>query len=293
MKIAFLGTGLMGSGFVRRLLSQGHTVHVWNRSPASAKALETHGVKAFAASADAVAGVERVHLSLADDASVDAVLEPLTEVIPASCWIIDHTTTTPSATGERARRWAGRGRVYLHAPVFMGPVNAAEGTGVMLLSGDPDQCARVLPELERMTGKVVQLGPQPERAAAFKLFGNLAFLGMSALAGDIVRLADATGVDPQDAARMFEQFNPGQFFPARFAKVVEGPFEPALFTVSMARKDVRLMVDEAAEHGCPLVVMPTVAAQYDAAIARGESAMDSSAAFRHVPVGSAVPSSKA
>ncbi|MCX7415506.1 MAG: NAD(P)-binding domain-containing protein [Planctomycetia bacterium] len=72
MKIAFLGTGLMGSGFIRRLLTQGHTVHVWNRSPASAKALDAYGAKAFAASADAVAGVERVHLSLADDASVDA-----------------------------------------------------------------------------------------------------------------------------------------------------------------------------------------------------------------------------
>jgi len=34
MKIAFLGTGLMGSGFIRRLLAQGHTVHAWNRSPA-------------------------------------------------------------------------------------------------------------------------------------------------------------------------------------------------------------------------------------------------------------------
>ena len=178
MKIAFLGTGLMGSGFVRRLLAQGHTVHVWNRSPASAMALEANGAKAFAASADAVAGVERVHLSLADDASVDAVLEPLADFIPASCWIIDHTTTTPSATGKRALRWAEMGRVYLHAPVFMGPVNAAEGTGVMLVSGDPEQCARVLPELERMTGKVFQLGSQPERAAAFKLFGNLAFLGM-------------------------------------------------------------------------------------------------------------------
>ena len=281
MKIAFLGTGLMGSGFVRRLLAQGHTVHVWNRSPASAEALEATGAKAFAASADALAGVDRVHLSLADDASVDAVLEPLADAIPVSCWIVDHTTTTPSATGERARRWAGRGRVYLHAPVFMGPVNAAEGTGVMLLSGDPEQCAKVLPELERMTGKVFQLGPQPERAAAFKLFGNLAFLGMSALAGDIVRLAHATGVDPQDAAQMFQQFNPGDFFPARFAKVAAGPFEPASFTVSMARKDVRLMVDEASEHGCPLVDMPAVAAQYDAAIARGESALDSSTAFRH------------
>jgi 3-hydroxyisobutyrate dehydrogenase len=282
MKIAFLGTGLMGSGFVRRLLEQGNTVHVWNRSPASAKALEAHGAKAFTASADAVAGVDRVHLSLADDASVDAVLKPLADAIPPACWIIDHTTTMPSATGERARRWAGRGRGYLHAPVFMGPVNAAEGTGVMLLSGDPERCAKVLPELERMTGKVFQLGPQPERAAAFKLFGNLTFLGMSALAGDIVRLAHATGVDPQDAAKMFQQFNPGDFFPARFAKVAGGPFEPASFTVRMARKDVRLMVDEAAGHGCPLAIMPAVAAQYDAAIARGESAMDSSAAFRHV-----------
>ena len=163
----------------------------------------------------------------------------------------------------------------------MGPVNAAQGTGVMLLSGDPQQCARVLAELEQMTGRVIQLGTQPERAAAYKLFGNLAFLGMSALAGDIVRLAHATGVNPQDAAKMFEQFNPGDFFAARFAKVAEGPYEPASFTVSMARKDVRLMVEEAAEHGCPLVVMPAVAAQYDAAIARGESAIDSSAAFRH------------
>jgi 3-hydroxyisobutyrate dehydrogenase len=282
MKIAFLGTGLMGNGFVRRLVAQGHAVHVWNRSPASARVLEAHGAKAFAASADAVRGVERVHLSLADDASVDAVLEPLAGVIPASCWIIDHTTTTPSATCDRARRWAERGRVYLHAPVFMGPVNAVEGTGIMLLSGDAEQCARVLPELERMTGKVLQLGPRPERAAAFKLFGNLAFLGMSALAGDIVRLAHATGVDPQDAAAMFQQFNPGDFFPARFAKVAGGPFEPASFTVSMARKDVRLMVEESAAQGCPLAVMPAVAAQYDAAIARGEAALDSSAAFRHL-----------
>ena len=111
MKIAFLGTGLMGSGFVHRLLAEGHTVHVWNRSPASAQALVARSAKAFAASADAVAGVERVNLSLADDASVDAVLEPLADVIPTSCWILDHTTTTPSASGERARRWVGRRRV--------------------------------------------------------------------------------------------------------------------------------------------------------------------------------------
>ncbi|HRD98930.1 MAG TPA: NAD(P)-binding domain-containing protein, partial [Rubrivivax sp.] len=77
MSIAFLGTGLMGSGFVRRLRTLGHDVNVWNRSPDKARALQAVGARAFDDAAAAVAGVQRVHLSLVDDASVDAVLEPL------------------------------------------------------------------------------------------------------------------------------------------------------------------------------------------------------------------------
>ena len=46
----------------------------------------------------------------------------------------------------------------------------------------------------------------------------------------------------------------------------------------MARKDVRLMLEEAERGGVELYVMPGVAAMYDAAIARGEGALDSGAA---------------
>lgn len=56
-----------------------------------------------------MAVVERAHLSLADDASVDAVLEPHAEGMRPACWIIDPTTTAPHAPGDRARRWVGRG----------------------------------------------------------------------------------------------------------------------------------------------------------------------------------------
>jgi 3-hydroxyisobutyrate dehydrogenase len=52
----------------------------------------------------------------------------------------------------------------------------------------------------------------------------------------------------------------------------------------VARKDVRLMIEEAARHGVDLAVMPAVAALQDAAIARGEGAWDTTAAFRW-PVG--------
>ena len=280
MKIAFFGTGLMGSGFVRHLLAGGHDVTVWNRSAAKARALEAHGARAFEDPAAALAGAERIHLSLADDASVDAVLEPIASKIPASTWIVDHTTTAVRPTAERVARWDARGRIFVHAPVFMGPANALDGTGLMLMSGEASRHERLLPDLQQMTGKVVWLGAAPERAAAFKLFGNLTLIGMLGVLGDVNRLAHAVGITTADAFSLFQHFNPGQTLPARAARIEAGPSQPPSFEIAMARKDVRLMIEEAARSGVDLFVMPGVAAMFDAAIARGEGALDAAAAAR-------------
>lgn len=280
MKIAFVGTGLMGSGFVRRLQSSGHTVNVWNRTAAKAQALQGPGIRAFADAADAIEGVDRIHLSLADDASVDAVLEPLAGRLPASTWIVDHTTTAPTPTAERARRWRERGRTFVHAPVFMAPSNALEGTGLMLISGEKAHHDTLLPALQKMTGTVMYLGEAPERAAAFKLFGNLTLIGIVGVLGDVNRLAAACGISTGDAYSLFNNFNPGQMLPARAQRIESADVSKPSFEVSMARKDVRLMVEEAQRGGFPLYVMPGVLAMYDAAIARGEGALDSVVAAR-------------
>lgn len=280
MAIAFFGTGLMGSGFVRRLRAKGQDVNVWNRSPAKARALVGDGIRAFDDPAAALAGAERIHLSLSDDASVDAVLEPLAAMIPAGTWIVDHTTTAVAPTAERAARWNVRGRTFVHAPVFMGPANAADGTGLMLVSGEKSRHDALLPALQQMTGNVLYLGAAPERAAAFKLFGNLTLIGMMGVLGDVNRLAHAVGIPTKEAFSLFEHFNPGQFLPARAARIAAGDFANPSFEVAMARKDVRLMIEEAQRHRVDLFVMPGVAAMFDAAIARGEGALDSAAAAR-------------
>jgi 3-hydroxyisobutyrate dehydrogenase len=280
MKIAFFGTGLMGSGFVRRLRATGHEVNVWNRSAVKARALEADGARAFDDPGAALAGVGRIHLSLADDASVDAVLEPLAAVIPAGTWIVDHTTTAVTPTAERVARWNARGRTYVHAPVFMGPANAQEGSGLMLVSGAKSRHDALLPALQKMTGRVVYLGEAPERAAAFKLLGNLTLIGIMGVLGDVNRLAHAVGIPTAEAFSLFEHFNPGQMLPARAARIASGDVTSPSFEVSMARKDVRLMIEEARRGGVDLFVMPGVAAMFDAAIARGEGALDSAVAAR-------------
>jgi 3-hydroxyisobutyrate dehydrogenase len=276
MKIAYFGTGLLGAGFVRHLLENGHTVHVWNRSTDKARALEAYGATVFATPAEAVRGVEQLHLTLADDASVDAVLEPLAETLDAGTWIVDHTTTAPTPTVERVARWNARGKRFVHAPVFMGPANSLAGTGFMLISGDPARIDALEPLLATMTGKLVRLGDEPGRAAAFKLFGNLMIITMVAGLADVNRLAHATGVSTKDAMALFDTFNPGGALPVRAGKIGSADFTPS-FELTMARKDVRLMIEEAGRHGVELAVLPAVAALMDGAIAAGDGSDDTSA----------------
>ena len=105
--IAFLGTGLMGTGFIRRARANGLTVRAWNRSAAKARRWPPgrRGRHRLRHLAETVRGAERIHLSLADDASVDAVLEPLAGAMPAGAWVVDHTTTAVRPTAERVARW--------------------------------------------------------------------------------------------------------------------------------------------------------------------------------------------
>ena len=283
MKIAFFGTGLMGSGFVRRLLANGHEVNVWNRSAAKARKLEADGARAFDDPAVALEGAERLHLSLSDDASVDAVLEPLVAAIPAGTWIVDHTTTGVRPTAERAARWQARGRTFVHAPVFMNPANAAEGTGLMLISGAKAHHDALLPEVKGMTGQVVYLGEDPARAAAFKLFGNMTLLGILGVLADVNRLAHALGIPTAEAFSLFKHFNPGQTLPARAARIESADVTAPSFELAMARKDLRLMMEEAARGGMELFVTPAIASMFDAAIARGDGALDVAVAARVTP----------
>jgi 3-hydroxyisobutyrate dehydrogenase len=279
MKIAYFGTGLLGSGFVRRQLELGTSVNVWNRSPEKARALVADGAVFFDDPAKAVDGVEQLHLTLADDASVDAVLEPLAGALSAATTIVDHTTTAPTPTAERIERWEARGKRFVHAPVFMGPAQARDGSGIMLISSSQADHDALKPTLDTMTGKLVYLGDDPMRAAAFKLFGNLLIITLSAGLADVNRLAGSLGISTKDALGLFSVFNPAAMVPVRAAKIASADFTPT-FELTMARKDVRLMIEEAQRHGVELGVMPAVAAVFDDAVARGYGALDSSAIAR-------------
>jgi 3-hydroxyisobutyrate dehydrogenase len=266
--IAILGTGLLGSGFARALRKKGETVHVWNRTPARAKALEAEGCVAFADAAEAVKGASRVHVIVSDDAAVDSVLD--LAKLPSGARVYDHTTTSTAGSKARTARWRERGVTYLHAPVFMGPQNAAEGTGLMLVSGDRQVVGEAAPVLSTMTGKLVDLGDEPGRAAAFKLLGNLFLMALAAGFADMIALGKAMGIAPAEISTLFESFNPGVSVPARFKRMIAGDYDDVSWDLAMARKDARLMEGE----GANLVMLPGVIGLMETMLARGHGEQD-------------------
>jgi 3-hydroxyisobutyrate dehydrogenase len=266
--------GLLGSNFVRAMLQNGESVQVWNRTISKAKALETYGAKAFGSADEAVQGADLIHVTLKDDATVNEVLEGASKGFKAGAIIIDHTTTSATGAVQRTAAWKRKGYTYLHAPVFMGPQNALERTGFMLVSGDQSVITQVAPHLSKMTGKLLNFGPEEGKAAGIKLTGNLFLLSLTAGLSDALALAKAHGITAQELLHLFDNWNPGTSVPARLQKITEGNFGAPSWELRMARKDAGLMIRAANEAGIPLALIPTIAAVMDTWIERGHGADD-------------------
>lgn len=272
--IAYLGTGLLGSGFVRALLTKGNEVNTWNRTFAKAAALEQYGAKPYADVKEAIAGAERIHLTLKDDASVDEVLANAADALTPGTFVIDHTTTSVAGAKSRTKYWGEKGINYVHAPVFMGPINSLESTGYMLVSGNQSIINTILPWIEPMTGKVINFGEETGRAAAMKLAGNHFLIGFTATISDTLGLMKAMDIPAENLASLFDQWNPGSMLPGRLKRMMAGKFDEPSWELAMSRKDAGLMLREAEIAGKQLVVLPSIAAEMDKWIDNGHANSD-------------------
>jgi len=266
---AFIGMGHLGSNFVKAMLKKGDKVQVWNRTASKAKALEADGARAFDNVADAVRGASIIHVTLKDDDAVNEILEQARAGFEANATIIDHTTTSAQGAKERTDLWKERGFTYLHAPVFMGPQNALESTGAMLVSGDQGIIRGLEPELAKMTGKVINFGTENNKAAGMKLMGNLFLIALTGGLTDVLALAKSLGTGVEDVTMLFDHWNPGTMVPARLKKMTSNTFDQPSWELNMARKDARLMMEQAKRGGEQLMVVPAVAKEMDKRIEEG------------------------
>ncbi len=271
--LAFLGTGLLGGAFAEAAAKRGDTVTAWNRTADKAQSLAQFGVKSAATPAEAVRGAARVHMVLKDDAVVEEVIAAARPALSPDAVIVDHTTTLPTLTAQRSQRLNAAGIKYLHCPVFMGPPAARKAVGTMLACGPAAVFDTVKADLAKMTGRLEYLGERPDLAAVEKLFGNAMIIGVSAVLADVLTIAQASNVPGEEAIKLLGLLDLNAMISGRGANMAKGDFTPT-FELSMARKDVRLMLEACGSR--PLAALPGIAARMDQLIAAGHGGKDPS-----------------
>ena len=270
--IAVLGTGLLGAAFAERLLESGHIVRVWNRTRSKLAPLVAKGAVATADPADCARGAERVHLVLAEDTAVDAVMEQLRPGLGDGVPVVDFSTNLPAKVLARFERLREDGVRYVSSPVFMAPKHAREASGLIVMSGPQADADELRPALEEMTGKFWYLGERVDLAAIYKLAGNSFYFAVTAAVGDTLALGRANGVDGATMMALFQEFKPGSALHMVEDRIATSEEGTASFEMTMAQKDARLTQEASGDEH--LYVLPAVLEAMQRGINLGRGASD-------------------
>jgi 3-hydroxyisobutyrate dehydrogenase len=264
MRIAFLGTGLMGRPMARNLAAAGHDVTAWNRTREKCEGL---GATVADTPAEAADGAEVLITMLVDGPAIEAAVP---ELDPETLWIQMSTVGVADTA-----RFAARHRRYVDAPVLGSKPQAEAGELLVLASG------RERPEavFDAIANRVMWLADEPGAGTKLKLTTNLWIMNLVENLAETFALAEANGVDP----RQFLDAIQGRAMDSGYAhlkgeKILSGDFSPT-FTLGAGAKDVRLALAMAAEAGLELGLGPATLERFERAIALGHGDEDTAAAW--------------
>ena len=204
VRVAVLGTGIMGSAMARRLVAAGLPTTVWDRSPAATAPLGEAGAVVAPSAADA-AGAARVVITMLPTADV------LTSVVfgggaaaaltPGAVWA-QMGTIGVAATAEIAGLLGQQQPdvLFVDAPVSGSKGPAESGQLLILASGPPAAQAIVSPAFSAIGRKTVWLG-EAGQGTRMKLIVNAYMSVLIEGVAEALELAGLAGDRSRQARR--------------------------------------------------------------------------------------------
>jgi 3-hydroxyisobutyrate dehydrogenase len=161
-KIAWIGTGVMGASMCGHLITAGHDVVIYTRTPAKAAALLERGARWVATPKEAAAQSDVIFSMVGMPEDVREVYlspEGILAGAKRGAIAVDMTSTSPSLAVEIDTAARALGVATVDAPVSGGDVGARNATLSIMVGGDADTVARVRPLFELMGKAIVHQGP--------------------------------------------------------------------------------------------------------------------------------------
>ncbi len=279
VRVAVLGTGIMGSAMARNLARAGLATTAWDRSPSATAPLSDVGVRVAASPGEAVRDARVVITMLPTGAIVDSVMfgGGVAQMIAAGAAWAQMGTIGVTDTVQIASR-LGQLRpdvLFVDAPVSGSKGPAEAGQLLILASGPPEAEAIVRPAFSAIGRKTVWLG-EAGQGSKLKLVVNAYMSTLIEGVAEALELADRLGIDTTKLAEAIEG-GPldAPIADAKLHKMERGDYAPE-FPLEWALKDVDLALEAAGPDTLP--VLAALSRQWRAAVEAGHGRDDVSAA---------------
>jgi 3-hydroxyisobutyrate dehydrogenase len=280
-KLAFVGLGIMGQPMAGHLLAAGHSLILHSRTKSRAEPLLARGAKWANRPADCAKDADIVFVCVPDTPDVESVVlgdHGIIQHARKGLIVVDHSTISPTATREMAKKLAEKGATLLDAPISGGDVGARNATLSIMVGGDEKAFKTVQPLLAHMGKNIVHCGPSG--AGQLTKLVNQILVGITLMGvSEAMIFAKKSGLKPD---KTIEAIGGGAGASWQLAnlgpKMLVEDFRPG-FMINLMQKDLRILMQSAEESGTSLPAASLLHQLFTAAQAAGHGRDGTQALF--------------
>ena len=282
MKIAFIGTGLMGFPMAKNLLDKSLDLNVFSRTIEKAKPLEKFGAKISNSLSEAVKDADIVITMLTDDAAVEKVLsdQGFQENLKKGSTIVDMSSIKPKIAIKYGNFLKEKGVNFLDAPVSGGTIGAEQATLAIMVGGDQkvfDQIKDVL----KVMGNPTLVGPIG--SGQVSKLANQIIVGVTIGAvAEAITLCEKAGVDGNKFIKALAGgFADGKILQNHGKRMIDKDFSPK-GKVSTHLKDMNNILECAGDFNTTLPISNLIKDMFKSLVENGNDNDDHSALYKEI-----------
>ena len=282
MKIAFIGTGLMGFPMASNLLKKKLNLKVFSRTLDKAKPLEKLGATISNSLAEAVTDADIIITMLTDDEAVEKVLgnEEFLDNLKTSSTVIDMSSIKPKNAIQFGKKLKEKNIHFLDAPVSGGTIGAESGNLAIMVGGDQKVFDRVYNTLNIM-GNPTLVGPIG--SGQVSKLANQIIVGVTIGAvAEAIILCERAGVDANKFIQALSGgFADGKILQNHGKRMIDKNFSPG-GKVSTHLKDMNNILESASNFKTKLPISKLIQEMFNSLVERGNENDDHSALYKEI-----------
>ncbi|MEA5579945.1 NAD(P)-dependent oxidoreductase [Nodularia harveyana UHCC-0300] len=259
MKVAFLGTGLMGLPMAQRLLAANIELVAYNRTPEKLAPLQAAGAEIVTHPRLAIRQAECIILMLTNAAAIYHVL------LSDTSWrtlegrtVIQMGTITSTESKEIRDAVIGGGGEYMEAPVLGSIPEAKDGKLIVMVGAEERQYQRHLPLLKNFGAEPVLVGPVGA-ASGVKLALNQLIASLTTSFALSLAFVERQGINIDLFMQILRESSLyAPTFDKKFRRMLDGNYTNPNFPTKHLLKDTDLFISEAKSLGLDLASIEAV-----------------------------------